>query len=83
MLDTEIIVIKEFRSPCRNEEAFVYELPGGSSFKQNSDVFQTAANELFEECGIRVDKSRLVKQGSRQAAATVATHHVHLFSCEM
>ena len=25
MLDTEIIVIKEFRSPCRNEHAFVYD----------------------------------------------------------
>lgn len=83
MLDTEIIVIKEFRSPCRNEETFVYELPGGSSFKPNTDVLQTAADELFEECGIRVEKSRLREQGSRQAAATVTTHHVHLFSCEM
>ena len=83
MLDTEIIVIKEFRSPCRNGETFVYELPGGSSFKPNADVLQTAADELFEECGIRVDKSRLREQGSRQAAATVTTHHVHLFSCEM
>ena len=83
MLDTEIIVIKEFRSPCRNEHAFVYELPGGSSFKPNSDVYQTAADELFEETGIRVDKSRLRKEMSRQAAATVTTHHVHLFSCEL
>ena len=83
MLDTEIIVIKEFRSPCRNEYGFVYELPGGSSFKPNSDVYQTAAAELFEETGIRVEKARLRKEMSRQAAATVTTHHVHLFSVEL
>jgi hypothetical protein len=83
LLDTEIIVIKEFRSPCRNEHGFVYELPGGSSFKPQSDIFQTAAEELFEETGIRVDKSRLTKEMSRQAAATVTTHHVHLFSVEL
>jgi 8-oxo-dGTP pyrophosphatase MutT (NUDIX family) len=83
MLDTEIIVIKEYRSPVRNESGFVYELPGGSSFKPNTDVYKTAADELFEETGIRVDKSRLKKEKSRQAAATVTTHHVHLFSCKL
>lgn len=83
LLDTEIIVIKEFRSPCRNDHGFVYELPGGSSFKPQSDVYQTAAEELFEETGIRVEKSRLRKEMSRQAAATVTTHHVHLFSVEL
>ena len=40
MLDSEIIVIKEFRSPCRNADAFVYELPGGSSFKHSADPNQ-------------------------------------------
>ena len=50
-----------------------YELPGGSSFKPNVDVYQTAADELFEETGIRVEKSRLRKEMSRQAAATVTT----------
>ena len=83
MLDTEIVLIKEFRSPCRNQEMFVYELPGGSTFKPGVDTFQTAANELFEETGIRVSKDRLEKQINRQAAATVTTHHVHLFSCEL
>ena len=53
LIDTEIIVIKEFRSPCRNENGFVYELPGGSSFKPNSDVYQTAADELREETGLQ------------------------------
>ena len=32
---------------------------------------------------IRVDKSRLRKEMSRQASATVTTHHVHLFSCQL
>lgn len=35
----------------------------------------------FHCAGIRVDKSRLREEMSRQAAATVTTHHVHLFSC--
>ena len=83
MLDTEIIVIKEYRSPVRNEAGFVYELPGGSSFKPNTDVYKTAADELFEETGIRVEKSRLRKEMSRQAAASVTTHHVHLFSVKL
>ena len=82
-LDTEFILVKEFRSTVRNSSGFVYELPGGSSFKPHSDVLQTAADELFEECGIRVDKARLVKETSRQATATVTTHHVHLFSCKL
>ena len=30
-----------------------------------------------------MEKSRLRKEMSRQAAATVTTHHVHLFSCEV
>jgi len=51
-LDTEIILVKEFRSPARNSSGFVYELPGGSSFKPNADALQTAADELWEECGI-------------------------------
>ena len=78
MLDTEIILIKEFRSPCRNDSGFVYELPGGSSFKPNADVYQTAANELFEETGIRVEKRRLCKEMTRQAAATVCQAPVPL-----
>ena len=33
-----------------------------------------------DRAGIRVEKGRLRKEMSRQAAATVTTHHVHLFS---
>jgi len=83
MLDTEIILIKEFRSPCCNAEMFVHELPGGSSFKPKSDFYQTAADELFEETGIKVAKDRLSRELSRQAVATVSTHLVHLFSCKL
>ena len=83
MLDTEIILIKEFRSPCCNAEMFVHELPGGSSFKPKSDFYQTAADELYEETGIKVAKDRLSRELSRQAVATVSTHLVHLFSCKL
>lgn len=83
MLDTEIILVKEFRSPCRNESGFVHELPGGSSFNPHTDVLQQAADELHQETGIRVEKSRLLQHASRQAAATISTHHVHMFSCRL
>ena len=36
-----------------------------------------------QETGIRVEKTRLRKEMSRQAASTVTTHHVHLFSVEL
>lgn len=83
LLDTEIVLVREFRSPSRSSDGFIYELPGGSSFKPSSDVLQTASDELFEECGIRVEKERLHQETSRQAAATVTTHHVHLFSARL
>ena len=38
---------------------------------------------IIRRIGIRVDKERLRKETSRQAAATVTTHHVHLFSCKL
>ena len=104
MLDTAVILIREFRSPGRSADGFVHELPGGSTFKPNvrrrprtalappshrrrllprpsdrlldqdclidlcsqSDFYQTASDELFEETGVRVAKDRLRLEASRQ-----------------
>jgi 8-oxo-dGTP pyrophosphatase MutT (NUDIX family) len=78
-LDSELVMIKEFRSPVQNEECYVYELPGGSSLKPDTDVARIAVKELDEETGVKVDPSRVVPLGMRQACATLATHRAAAF----
>lgn len=82
-LDTEIVLVKEFRSPVRNSLGFVYEVPGGSSFKPGKDPLEVASSEVFEECGLQIDPSRFYPVGSRQVGATLSTHHAHVFACEL
>mmetsp|Transcript_18357 Transcript_18357/g.24225 ORF Transcript_18357/g.24225 Transcript_18357/m.24225 type:complete len:429 (-) Transcript_18357:120-1406(-) len=82
-LDTKVVLIREFRSPARTEDGYVWELPGGSSFKPNKNIHETARDELFEETGHKVEVDRVVYHKSRQLAATVTAHHAHLFSVEL
>ncbi|CAM9505327.1 unnamed protein product, partial [Heterosigma akashiwo] len=82
-LDTKVVLIKEFRSPARTKDGFVHELPGGSSFNPDKDIFQTAQDELEQETGCRVGKERLRYHKSRQPGAAVTAHHAHLFSVEL
>lgn len=84
ILDSEIVLVREFRSPVRNSIGFVMEVPGGSSFKPNMDPCLNAAKELKEETGLEVsDLNRFRRLGSRQLTATLSTHHAHLFSIEL
>ncbi len=80
LLDQEIVMVREFRPNSRSSDGFVHELPSGSSAgKTNLHPRQIAADEVKEETGLDLDASRLVEVQSRQAAATVSTHHVNLF----
>jgi len=83
VLDTEIILVREFRSPVRNAAGFVYEVAGGSSFKPNKDPFEVASSEVHEETGIIVPPDRFQKIASRQIAATLSTHQSHLFAAQL
>ena len=83
MLDTKILFIREFRSPVRNEEGFVRELAGGSSFKQHASPLSVAADELEEETGIKVLPDRFEYVGNRQLVSTLSTHHAHLFAVQL
>lgn len=83
LLDTKIVLVKEFRSPVRNSESFVFELPGGSSPEAGVDPNQTASDEVREELGIIIEPSRFKSHGSRQMGATLAGYHSHLFSAEL
>ncbi len=80
LLDTDVVLIKEFRSSVSNTAGFVYEVPGGSSFKPGGNPLQLAADELGEETGLTIDASRLRQHESRQLVATLSAHHAHLFS---
>lgn len=79
----EIVLVQEFRSPVRNAESAVFELPGGSSMKPGQDALQTAADEVSEEVGLEIAPSRLVALGSRQMGATLCGYHSHLYACEL
>lgn len=79
----KVVLVREFRTPVRNSESYVYELPGGSSLRPGIDARTTAAEEVFEETGLRVDPSRLKPHGGRQMGATLCAYHAYLFSCEL
>lgn len=81
--ETEVALVREFRSPARTHDGYIYEAPGGSSQKPGEDPQEVAAHELEEETGLRVDPSRLRPLGSRQVCGAFSTHHAHLFAVEV
>lgn len=79
--ETQVVLVREFRTPGSTADAFVHELPGGSG--SEPDALAQAVTELAEETGLHIEPSRLRAHGSRQSAATLSAHHVHLFSAEI
>jgi 8-oxo-dGTP pyrophosphatase MutT (NUDIX family) len=78
--NTEIVLVREYRSPARTDDGFVHELPGGSTTKPAVSAAHVAAEEVHEETGLRLSADRLTAHESRQLAATLSAHHSHLFS---
>jgi 8-oxo-dGTP pyrophosphatase MutT (NUDIX family) len=83
ILEAEIVLVREFRSPARTEDGFIRELAGGSSVKPGKDPLQVASDEVHEETGLVIPADRFKPVGSRQVAGTVSTHHSHLFAAEL
>ncbi len=83
ILNTEIVLIREFRSPASNEDAMVHELPGGSSWKPDEDPTEIAAHEFAEETGFKMDPSRFRYVNRRQIASTLSAHKAHVFAIEL
>ena len=90
ILDSEIVLVREFRSAAALGDAYVWELPGGSAFEDEcgaktgqSSPRQQASDELSEETGITIDIARFQHIGSRQSAATLLTHQTHLYAVEL
>lgn len=83
VMDTEVVLIKEFRVPVNNEAGYVFEVPGGSSFNPDEAPGITVQHEVEEETGLKIDKSRLVYIGTKQLQATTLSHQAHVWSYEL
>jgi ADP-ribose pyrophosphatase YjhB (NUDIX family) len=80
--DTTIVLVREFRSPASTPDGLVHELPGGSG-TSGADALDQAVRETGEETGFAIDTQRIRAHGSRQVAATMSSHHAHLFAAEI
>jgi hypothetical protein len=78
LLDTRVVLVREFRSNAATHDGFVHELPGGSSPTEHDDPRALAATELHEETGVTIAVERLVRHGARQCMATMLSHHAEL-----
>lgn len=79
LLASEVILVREFRATASLGDCFVREVPGGSGFREHSPLTM-AAQEFYEETGIRIDPDRLQPLPTRQVAATTTAHQAHVFS---
>lgn len=83
ILETDVVLVKEFRSPVSNKEGYVYEIPGGSSMKNETDMRKITLDEIEEETGVKISDDRLVELGSRQLQATSMSHKCFLYKVEI
>ena len=83
LLESRLVIVQEFRSPVSNASGYVFELAGGSSWKQNQNPFEIMVDECKEEAGVQLSPDRFVQHEARQLAATTVTHRAHLFSAEL
>lgn len=83
MEQSEVVIVKEFRSPASNLDGFVHELPGGSSPKKGTPPEETAAEEIHEETGFFVKPDRIKFHEARQMASTLSAHKSFLYSVEL
>jgi len=85
LADTEVVLVKEFRSPSTTEDGFNYGLPGGSSEKIQ-DTALTAMEELSEETQVsqvNIDPKRFQLLPLRQVAGTASTMRAYAHVIEL
>lgn len=83
LLSSEVVVVKEFRSPARTEDGFIWEMTCGSSQNTEEGTLTVAVHEVEEEAGIKLDPKRLHKVGARQLAGTLSVHQATVYSVEL
>jgi 8-oxo-dGTP pyrophosphatase MutT (NUDIX family) len=84
VLDTQVVLIREFRSAGTTADGYVWALPGGSAehaADREQNAALTALREVQEETGLCLLPSQLepVAGGARQLASTILSHRAHLF----
>lgn len=79
-LNTEVVLVREFRSPAATEDCFIRELPGGSVLNGTLSDGDKAAEEFEEETGLAISAERLNIVGTRQINGTLLTHSAHVVS---
>lgn len=77
--DTEVLLVREFRSPVRNSTGFISELPGGSAKKDTGETLKVALEEVEEETSLKLDPGVLREVGTRQMIGTLSAHTSTLF----
>ncbi|MFA6437245.1 MAG: nucleoside 2-deoxyribosyltransferase domain-containing protein [Candidatus Paceibacterota bacterium] len=83
IMDSDIVLIKEFCSPAATADGYVWEPPGGSSIKGEYDPRKLAVDEVFEETGLKISPDRIIFNGARQIYGTLLSHKAFLFSAEI
>lgn len=83
ILNSEIVLVKEFRSPAATKDGYIWELVGGSSFNDTEDALSVAADEIFEETSFKVEKERINYVQERQLNGTLTAHKTSIFSLEI
>lgn len=77
------VLVKEYRTSVMNAQGFVFELPGGSSFKPSIEPSTLAMEELEEETGMRFSQDRFRIVSQRQIAATLVANEALLMAIEL
>lgn len=83
LMSTEVVLIREFRSPARTLDGCIHELPGGSSLFMNKDPRQLAIEEVKEETGLELPPQRFKLCWARQVAGTLSAHKSHFYTAEL
>lgn len=83
LMETEVVLVREFRSPARTADGCIWELPSGSSLSPDRSVEVTATREVMEELGLAIKPHLLYRHGARQISGPLSVHLADLLSLEM
>ena len=83
IMDTKIVLVKEFRSPSTTKDGYIWELVGGSSTKEDEDELEVASSEIYEETSFKVNTERIKYVQERQLNGTLTAHKTSLFALEV
>jgi 8-oxo-dGTP pyrophosphatase MutT (NUDIX family) len=80
---SEVALVREFRSAGATADGYVRETPGGSSWDPALGIREIAIEEVREEVGLSLAPERLRPLGARQVMATLSAHRAHAWAAEL